>query len=157
MPFRRDFGAYLNEIAPLSLLPGFGWFDGGCRILADALMHWITSAGASPTLLLVGRVLPDGGKIADHYGVQVGRFPVAWYLDGHGCHDFEKFIQNFQRYELAHSTRYTSIFCVPATYVDWLTDSNTDIPTDQNLSLQLSQLLSSRFGTFDEDWLSSPS
>lgn len=94
----RRFGGRLRRVLwaeeTLRMLPddgwAYGWFDGGCLVLADALTSLF-----SPMAEIVPITRSDH-RTGEHYVTRVGR----WYLDGAGALPRSSMLRRWQREEV---------------------------------------------------------
>lgn len=87
----------LARPAVRGLLPGYGWLDGGCLQLTDALVRW-SGGGLEPGGAL--RRLSSGSPFLDHafaFCRLADGTPVLW--DGDGLHDEALFREKLRRRE----------------------------------------------------------
>lgn len=72
---------------------GGGWIDGGCQILADALVEWL-GEGAEPYYLM-GGMYGAGEEWPEHAVVRYG----SVYLDGDGASSEEELVARWAEEE----------------------------------------------------------
>ncbi len=117
--------------AALDLLPGpYGWNDGGCGLLADALLSLVGDDGR--LMAIVG----NGTTIAQHFAVQVNLRHGDWYLDGSGATRFDTLLRRWERVEGIHGARLT-----PAANAD-----GRQTPRDPAVSERIAQYIRDHVG-----------
>jgi hypothetical protein len=103
---------------------GFGFFDGGCRIFAEAARRLF--AGSRIVTIVHGRSLRP-----DHYGLLIGENLV---LDGDGFYPSpQSWVQSFQEKE----TTWGRKLQVVLDYID-----SEEIPRNPSLSKKIARILS---------------
>ncbi len=86
----------------LALLPGdYGWNDGGCLLLADALCSLL---GADARLIAV---VGNGTLTGQHFAVQVSVRFENWYLDADGAARHDTLVRRWERVERVRGARLT--------------------------------------------------
>ena len=96
-PLGQRLKAVLARPAMLRHLPDYGWLDGGCLQLADALVIW---SGGRLQVGGVLRSLPTGLPFLDHafaYYAAPGWAPIVW--DGDGLQDEALLLEKLRRLE----------------------------------------------------------
>ncbi len=82
-PFGQDLQAFLQEDRQLQILPGHGWMDGGCLVLAAALRTWSRGRlGVAAWMRECGQ--SDDGLLIDHYAASILEEDVLVLFDGDG-------------------------------------------------------------------------
>lgn len=89
-PFGQDLQAFLQQDHQLQILPGCGWMDGGCLILAAALRTWSQGKlGVAAWMRECAHT--DDGLLVDHYAATVLDEDVLVLLDGDGLGTYGDF------------------------------------------------------------------
>jgi hypothetical protein len=147
------FGARLHDIMwhpdTVAFCDGdYGWDDGGCLLLAEALMTVLDGAQ-------LWAIVANGTTVAEHYLVRHG----DWFVDAHGVQTAEQVLQSMQ-------TAVVQPILVPAAQAT----KHPDTPEDSGVSHQLAARITTWLSeqpvtgpaiTFDpaglRAWISKPS
>lgn len=146
MPTNSSIKRFLFSGSNLALLPGYGWLDGGCWTLAEAILRWADN----PSLRLSGVwAEPETRgqrRILMHVVVEI--VPAGKYLDGDGLSSYAQLIRNTARTPQEISRLYVQPLC------DWsehdlglLMDSYGIEKVERAVEL-LAGRLNKRFGSF---------
>lgn len=76
---------WTNEM--MSLLPGFGWNDGGCRSLMRALKEWLDS----PFLKTYQIVKYENEEHSEHALIRIGEY----FIDGDGVSTYDQLYERW--------------------------------------------------------------
>ncbi|WP_323025767.1 hypothetical protein [Castellaniella sp.] len=89
-PFGQDLLVFLQEDRQVRILPGYGWMDGGCLVLAAALRAWSQGRlGIAAWMRECAQT--DDGLLVDHYAATVLDEDVFLLLDADGLGTVEDF------------------------------------------------------------------
>lgn len=92
--FSRRLRKHLWRNDTLRMLPddgyAYGWNDGGCLVLADALVLLLAPAAE------IVPIVVDGSRVGDHYVTRVG----CWYIDAGGAAFGQDLLDRWERTEL---------------------------------------------------------
>ncbi len=100
--FGRRLSRVLWTDEALALLPGaYGWNDGGCLLLADALHLLLGDDGR--LMAIVG----NGTLVGQHFVVHVGTRHDDWYLDADGAARHGTLRRRWEQVERVHGARVT--------------------------------------------------
>ena len=133
----RDFLYREDNFALVQDATGGGWLDGGCQILADALMQWL-GEGAELYYLVGGTTFEQGHEHdwPEHALVRYGDL----YLDGDGASS-EGML--FDRWEQEEHMR--GGWLAPGTEELRASGWEGGIPSDDGVSYELAQRLQKEF------------
>jgi hypothetical protein len=93
----RGLRSWLWTPANLALIGGHGWNDGGCRILAEALICWL----GLPEAAFAG--VRDAAGVQHHVAVRVG----SKLIDGDGISDEATLLRRWRTREMVASAGLT--------------------------------------------------
>lgn len=98
-PFGRALHAWLNEDEQIEMLPSFGWVDGGCLVLSQALRQWsLGELGTSVWQLKECSPAGEDNWTISHYCAKVPGKDV--HIDGEGLFTHQEMLKKLNHTSL---------------------------------------------------------
>lgn len=138
-PFSRKLNRFLFSSKNMSLLPGYGWNDGGCWTLAQAMHLW--SGGKAELKAVYSYITKNGRPIMQHVVVQVPGTEL--YLDADGILTGRELLV----------TKMEEAERVPRPYIDYFRKELLrfeEIELLERVSEKMAKRLEKRFGKFED-------